>query len=345
MPDNFNTLSQPTIADVARIAGVSVSTVSRVLNDKPDVSEKTRQRVRQVIDTLGYKPYVQVTPRITRPLTFSVNYPLERYSAERINWADTHFFGGMGQAAAETDFTLNISTHRLTADALARAWGEGQMDGMILMETDQHDWRIDVLRGLGCPFVMIGRQADNNGLSYVDLDSGGAVPQVFDHLVSLGHRHIGFLAHPEAVIADGFTPAVHTMRAYEAVLARHDLPRYLHHAAFGSQGSFTAARTLLRHHPALTALVTVDGMGVTGAVQAILEQGHRVPETFSLAGLVVSTHLAAMVLPALTAISFPSYHLGYEAVQMLHRLLQGGGIEQKLLPAELTIRESTGPLR
>ncbi|MBZ0294240.1 MAG: LacI family transcriptional regulator, partial [Anaerolineae bacterium] len=291
------TFSNTTIADVARQAGVSISTVSRVLNDKPDVSEQTRQRIQAVIDTLRYTPYVQATRRLSRSLTLSANYPLEHYLHASSPLTDSHFFGGMGSAAGELGYALNITTRRMTPEALLRPFEDDQIDGMIVMEVDQDDWRVELLREVGCPFVLVGRCADNTDLSFVDIDTDSSVMRLFDHLVNLGHRHIGFLAHPENVIREGFTPAVHGLRSYQRAVAAHGLESYVCHAVFGPVGGFEAASSLLDQADHLTALITMDGVGAPGIFRALQQRGYQIPQDFSVAGCVVGTNLAEMMIP------------------------------------------------
>lgn len=335
------TLANTTIADVARQAGVSVSTVSRVLNDKPDVSERTRKRVRQVIDTLGYTPYVQATRRLSRALTISANYPLEHYLHTSVPRTDLSFFGGMSGAAGELGYTLNITMRQMTEEALLRPYEEDQIDGMILMEVEQDDWRVDLLREVGCPFVMIGRCADNTGLHYVDIDTDSSVSQLFDHLYGLGHRHIGFLAHPEDVVAEGFTPAVHGLCSYHAAVVKYSLESYVRHATFGPAGAFEATSALLEEADHLTALITMDGVGTPGVFRALQQQDLQIPRDFSVVGCVVGSGLAEMMIPTLTTIDFPSSAIGYQAVELLHQLLNGEAGGQVLLKPELFVREST----
>ncbi len=330
-----------TIADVAQQAGVSVSTVSRVLNDKPDVSERTRQRVQTVIETLGYTPYVQATGRFSRPLTITANYPLEHYTHADIPPMDISFFGGMGSAAGELGYTLNITTRHMTPEALLRPYEEGQIDGMIVMEVKQDDWRVDLLREAGCPFVMIGRCADYADLNFIDIDTDNGVSRLFEHLVNLGHRHIGFVAHPLNVIHEGFTPAVHGLRSYRDMVARHELEAYVQHAVFGPTGSFKAAETLLDNYKQLTALITMDGVGAPGIFRALQERGYRIPHDFSVAGCVVAASVAHMMIPTLTAIDFPASKIGYQAIHLFHQILDGESGGQILLKPDFFLNEST----
>ena len=187
--------SEINIADVAKAAGVSISTVSRVLNNKPDVAKKTRARVQRVINELGYTPYVQ-TVQQSKTNTISLHYPLQSQTRLEVTDIELDFILGASSAAGEENFALNLLTRDLSAPELLDLYRTGQLRGMILMETTLEDWRVQLLRGSDCPFVMIGRCADNKDLSYIDLDLEGAVIQAFEHLIALGHRQIGFMGFP-----------------------------------------------------------------------------------------------------------------------------------------------------
>ena len=185
-----------TIAEVAQTAGVSVSTVSRILNDKPDVAEKTRQRVLQVIEELGYTPHIQAQRLAAgKSRTIALLYPVDYIEFTR---QEMGFISGVGKAFGEADFFLNLITTPVTERSLTNLYRSGQADGVILMEIDMHDWRVATLRERNYPFVMIGRSADNTGLQFVDLDQENVVITAFDHLVGLGHQQIGFLSRDAA---------------------------------------------------------------------------------------------------------------------------------------------------
>ena len=184
-----------TITDVALAAGVSVSTVSRILNNKPDVAAQTRQRVLQVIKELGYEPHVQAQ-RLAggKGRTIALHYPLDYISFSQ---QEMGFINGVGAALGEVDFFFNLITTPITPDGLLRLFSRGQVDGFILMEIDLDDWRVKLLLEKDIPFVMIGRREDNTGLNFVDKMPDNDVKTIFHYLVEeLGHQEIGFSPIP-----------------------------------------------------------------------------------------------------------------------------------------------------
>jgi DNA-binding LacI/PurR family transcriptional regulator len=331
------------IADVAKAAGVSISTVSRVLNNKPDVAQKTRARVQRVIHELGYTPYVQ-TIQQSKTNTISLHYPLLSQTRLEVTDIELDFILGASSAAGEENFALNLLTRDLSAPELLELYRTGQLRGIILMETTLEDWRVQLLRSSNCPFVMIGRCADNKDLSYIDLDLEGAVIQAFEHLITLGHRHIGFLGFPVSVHERELSSAHRVQAGYERVVLQNNLPIYYRHVDFGVQYAYQAACELLDEAPGLTAVVMAYSATVVGLVQALQERNRSVPEDFSIVGIGPGK-IANLLHPALSSVDFPFHQVGHQAAKMLMHQIEDGtsGVQQILVPPQLVVRETSGP--
>src|SRR5689334_19888325 len=161
------------IRDVARAANVSVATVSRILNDKPDVSRETRQKVLDVIDELGYArsmQWKQITSGKARVIT--LHYPFELSLSNQVS---IHFLTGVTTACEAHGYSLHLVTQSLDENSLLDFYRTNQSDGLILMEIRMNDWRVKLLRQQNLPFVMIGRCENNDGVNYVDYDLQSAV--------------------------------------------------------------------------------------------------------------------------------------------------------------------------
>ena len=332
--------NENTIAEVARAAGVSVSTVSRILNNKPDVAEKTRQRVQKVIAELGYTPHVQAQRLAAgKSRTIALLYPIDYIEFTR---QEMGFIGGVGRAFGEANFFFNLITTPITTDSLRNLYRSGQVDGVILMEVDMDDGRVHLLREQNYPFVMIGRSADNAGLNFIDLDHENAIITAFDYLVELGHHQIGFLSYPEALLARGFGAAVRSMRGYEKACEKHGLTPAYRHVDLTMQSLFENTLYLLERQPDTTAIVTVEGSTTVGIIRALQQLGRKVPDDFSIIAI-TTEQTAKLISPPLTYIHFPSYELGFRAAQMLVSILNKEPIEvsQVLLNPQLTIGAST----
>lgn len=337
--------SEISIADVAKAAGVSISTVSRVLNNKPDVAQKTRARVQHVINELCYTPYVQ-TVQQSKTNAISLHYPLLSQARLEVTDIELDFILGASSASGEENFALNLLTRELSAPEILDLYRTGQLRGIILMETTLEDRRVQLLRGSDCPFVMIGRCADNQDLSYIDLDLEGAVMQAFEHLITLGHRQIGFLGFPTSTHERKLSSAHRVQTGYERVVSQNNLPIYYRHVDFGVQYAYQAACDLLDEAPDLTAVVMAYSATVVGLIRALQERNRSVPEDFSIVGIAPGK-IANLVHPALSSVDFPLHQVGYQAVEMLMRKIADGtsGVQQILIPPQLVVRETSGPLQ
>lgn len=332
-------IKKTTIVDIAKEAGVSVSTVSRILNNKPDVAEKTRQRVLQVIEEQNFTPqtaWQQLRSGKSRVITlhFPQNFnPL--------------FQGMIADAALRCEqlgFTLNLMVGPLDEPELLNILRSGQADGIILTETLTHDWRVESLRGYPSRFVMIGRCADTTGLSYVDSAIELGVGDAIDHLAELGHRHVGFLTLGKIAPGKEYSFTGFARAGCQAACRRHGITCHLRATDLSNESVTDAAVNLLEQHPEITAFVTPQDSGVPGILKAIALRGLRIPEDISVVGL-LDEAFAEMITPPLTALDFSSHTLGFTAAELLVAQLNDevSGPQQVLIKPELHVRGSTGP--
>jgi DNA-binding LacI/PurR family transcriptional regulator len=330
-----------TIVDIAEATGVSVSTVSRILNGKPDVAEDTRQRVLQVIQERGFAPQAGWQQlRSGKSRTVALHFPQD------FNPLSTDMITGAALGCGQAGYSLNLIAHALGEQDLLGLYRSGQADGVILMEVLTRDWRVDLLRRHGYPFVMIGRCGDTAGLSHVDLDIGAGVIHAVLHLFELGHREIGFVTLAQTLMDKEYGYTTWALKGYEKACQQLGLPFRWRAAGPQSENVEQVTLSLLGDYPQITALVTPQNAAVPGVWRAVRACGQRIPEDISIVGL-VDVMIAEFTTPPLTAINIPSRDMGYEAARLLIAQLEGisNSAQQILLPAELTIRGSTGPVR
>jgi DNA-binding LacI/PurR family transcriptional regulator len=335
-----------TIEDVARAAGVSVSTVSRILNGKQDVAAATRERVQRVIEDMGYSPHAQASRlRAGKSRSIALSFPLKYPGNIPYNPLDMDFIVGAAAAAGDHDYFFNLLTTPITKRSLINLYRSAQIDGLVLIQIHTQDWRVDLLRQRSYPFVMIGHADDNTGLSFIDLDFKAAIEAAFDHLVYLGHRRIGFLGHPATLHESGYGPAARSWQGYQQALHSHSLESLYREVSFVARDVFGATLELVDEHPDLTAIVTTRAYTALNVIQALSERGLHIPDDCSVIA-VTEDRIAELSTPALSNIDFPSYEMGHRAVDMLIRMLNGELKEPEhiLLPPRLVIRNSTGPV-
>lgn len=336
-----------TIADVAREAGVSIPTVSRIVNNKPYVSEPTKARVEAAIQKLGYVPHSQAQRlRAGKTRNIALLFPVKHASSMPYNPLETDFILGAAAAAGENQYFFNLLTTPIDEQNLLGLYRSSHVDGVVLMQIHAHDWRVELLRQHSYPFVMIGHCEDNTGLSYIDLDFDSTVQAAFDHVVSLGHRHVGFLALPAELRQAGYGPAARGWQGYQKALRTHGLTPLQREVSYVGQAIYEATLELIDEQPELTAIVTTHELAALSVIQALNTRGRSVPDDCSLIAL-MSERIAERSTPPLTHMDFPSYHMGYNAVQILIRRLEAEADEpeQILIPPRLVIRDSTAPVR
>lgn len=177
-----------TMKDVAERAGVSIATVSFVVNNTKRVTPATRLRIEAAMAELGFRRNVvarALASRRTRIL--ALVYPALEH---RLGGSVVEFVTSAARTASEADHHLVVWPISNDADELTTLVGQGLVDGVLLMEVQLEDARVDVLRGMAIPFALIGRTRDVTGLSCVDIDFDTSMQLAVDHLVGLGHREL-----------------------------------------------------------------------------------------------------------------------------------------------------------
>jgi len=339
-----------TLADVARHAGVSASTVSYVLSGKRTISEETRHRVERSVAELGYHPNARARALAARhshiialavPLRSDVYVPIMMQIAISVTIA-----------ARSHGYDVLLITSDEGPEGVRRVAASGLADGLILMDVELDDKRIPALRELGAQAALIGLPDDRRGLSCVDHDFAAAGALCADHLAGLGHREVAFIGYGSGVYQRHAGYAERTLDGFRLRAEERGL-RFVHRPCEGTYESTagTLAR-ILADRPDTTGFV-VQNEGAIGPLLSLLRtSGRTVPEDVSVIALCPEL-LAEQYAPSLTAVTGPAQELGRVAVeQLMKRLTANGGDhrpddELVLLSPVLTVRESTGsaPLR
>jgi len=336
----------PTMLDVAKRAGVALSTVSYALNGTRPISEETRQRIFQAMDELGYRPHALargLASKRSRILSLLFSAP------ERgLGTTELEFVTSAAEAARENGYHLVLWSSEIhNLHELRQLIRQGLADGVIVMEVRLHDDRVDLLRENGFPFTMIGRCADTAGIAYVDIDFEKTTHEAVTYLAGLGHRHIAFLNHSQAEFDAGYGPAVRAHADFQNAIQAAGIEGVTRLCRATPAAGDVALRELLAECPDLTALIAMNDRALPGVIQAIAAQGWRIPDDFSLVAMVSSARVAEMVMPPLTTMTAPGGELGRLSVELLIQQLetQEQPALQQLLPCRLDVRGSSGPCR
>jgi len=318
----------PSIRDVARLAGVSHQTVSRVLNDHPSIRPETKKRVQDAIDVLDYKPNLAA-----RALVTSRSHTIGVLSATIGEFGPTSSIASIEDAAraegySVTTVNLPATTPEAIGDAI-RQLGREQVSGIVVLAPQVRVF--NVLRGMavGLPFVSLQTASGSDGFSH-SADQVSGARAVTEHLISLGHAHILHLAGPQDWIE-----AESRMRGYLDALREADLPTFP-----PIRGDWTAdfgyfAGTELARRPDFTAVFAANDLMAIGLMHGFRDAGIEVPRQVSVVGF-DDIPVAAHVWPPLTTVhqDFPA--LGRRAMHILLAQIRGedapefGAVEPQL---------------
>jgi DNA-binding LacI/PurR family transcriptional regulator len=336
----------PTMIDVAKRAGVAVSTVSYALNGTRPISEETRQRIFAAMEELGYRPHALARGLASkRSRIIALLFP----TPERgLGFTELEFVTSAADAAREKGYHLVLWLSDLhDRDELRQLTQQGLVDGVIVMEVHLNDERVELLREIGFPFSMIGRCADTGNIACVDIDFEQTARETIDYLSALGHTHVAFLNQSQSVFDAGYGPVVRAQARFEEAVQSAGLHGVTRFCLAAPRAGYEAFNALLGECPHLTALVTMNERAVPGVMQAIAERGWRIPDNFSLVVIVSSARVAEMTIPPLTTADAPAAELGRLGAELLIQQLetQAPDAPSVLLPCRLVVRGSSGPCR
>lgn len=311
-----------TRADVARLAGVSASTVSYALSGERPISDETRRRIEAAMAELAYTPNAFARGLAGRRTgIIAVHLP---FTERGLNLSEFEYLQAAAQQARVGGYHLLLWMN--PADDLAelrRLAAQGLVDGVVLMEVATDDRRVGVLREVGMPFVLLGRTADDAEVSYVDSDFEGMAETAIDHLFGLGHRSVLFLSQSAALAAEGYGPTVRGQRGISAACESRGVELLVAHAAptlSAGRGVF-ADQLLEPGRP--TGVVSMNDQALIGIIGAAREHGLSVPADFSVVSVGAGVSTATLVEPPLTTVSPPAAEMGAQAVVDLLALVTG----------------------
>lgn len=331
-----------TIYDVAKRAGVGIGTVSRVLNNSPQVREATRQRVLQAIEELNYRPS-PIAQRLSRrqTLTIGVVAPfMTRPSVvERLR--------GIEAVLADTEYDLivyNVETPARRDRYFRELPNSHRLDGLIVVSLPPREEDIAHWTQAEVPIVLV--DTGHPALSSVIIDNvaGGALAT--EHLIELGHRRIAFASDP-LDNPFGFTPNRDRYQGYRQALAKHGLPfrpDYHQMAEHGRAQARAMTHRLLSLDEPPTAIFAASDTQAFGVIEAARDLGLRVPQDLSVIGF---DDVEVAEFLNLTTIHQPLFASGQKGAKLMLRAIEDpqAKIVQERLPLQLIVRNTTAPPR
>lgn len=331
-----------TMRDVAAHAGVSIATVSFVVNDTKPVSPGTRRRIERAMSELGYRRNVvarALASQQTRIIALA--YPLDH----RLSGSAMEFVTAAASAARERGYHLVVWPVGNDGGELTELVGQGLVDGVLLMELQLQDRRAELLQRAGMPFALIGRTADPSGLPHVDIDFDATIAGALDHLTGLGHRRIVLASgSQEQASFRSYGPYVRSESAFARLGAEQGLETTVLVCQPDAEAGRLLADQLVVEVPDATAVIVMNEFAALGLLAGLRAHGIAVPADLSVISVIGSLELASIADPPLTIMRAPGRDLGRLGLEALVRQLEASeALPPQLVPCVLVPGSSTAP--
>ena len=334
-----------TLRKIAALAGVSPSTVSRVLNRDPNVriSEPSRSRILSIASETGYRPN-----RLARSLKYQRTHVIGMLIPDITNPLFSALFKSVDDVASTAGYHVILCN---TGDSASRfqdhleALGDGHVDGVLIATAHRNDVAIEKLHSRRLPYVLLNRRRDTDEDASVVPDDRSGAQLAVEHLAQLGHRKIAHIAGSQDV-----SRTANRLDGYRQSMKSLALPEIVHQISAGGMDERAGEHGLVQLMEASqeggpTAIFTANDLVALGVLAAARRMGIHVPDELSVVGC-DDVPLARYVQPALTTIKYPVYDIGKLATEQLIKLISAQASNevdqiQLVLPVELIAREST----
>jgi LacI family repressor for deo operon, udp, cdd, tsx, nupC, and nupG len=326
------------MTDVARLAGVSTATVSRVLAGGDKVANIKKEKVMKAIEQLNYKPN-----RLASNLRTLKSKTIVAVVRDISKSFFSDIIRGIEDVAYEQNYKVllgDINNDPNRENDYIKLYNEKLVDGVILIGTRN---TADALLKLteGIPVVLASEFLDRIDLPKVSIDNIASSRQAADHLIGLGHKRIGFISGPMDIVI-----CRDRMEGYRQGMLEHGLPvdeDLIHEGDWSIESGYEMAAKMLTLGQRPTAIFASNDDMAFGVIKCVKDQGLRVPQDVSVVGF-DNISMASILEPSLTTVSQPRYEIGAKAMELLLQLIKGEQVTQRqyTLQSKLVIRESCG---
>ncbi|KGX89547.1 LacI family DNA-binding transcriptional regulator [Pontibacillus marinus] len=325
-----------TINDIAKMANVSRTTVSRALNNSGYVSEDVRKKIMSIVEETGYMPSVSAKSLRTKR-SGVIGIILPRISTETAS----RLVNGINDVLSKQGFQILLTDTELQKDKeieYIRLLKSRQVDGIILSATNINDELLQTIQDVDLPFVSLGQ--DFPGVTSVVYDDYAASVDVTNMLIQKGYDKIAFIGVGEEDPSVGYE----RKQAYLQTMAKHDLPvqdHWVETGDFSIESGYEGMKRILQNHDAQpNAVFAVTDRMAIGAMEYLKEQGYKIPEDVAVTGIGASV-MSKYVSPSLTTVDYFNKEAGEEAARALLGQLQGKNTSKKIKNSyRLILRDS-----
>lgn len=330
-----------TIRDVAKKAGVSVSTVSRAFNNYGDISESTRDAILKISNELGYKPNI-VAKSLSSSRHYRVGMLVENYDTSgMLNPLVFEILLSFRDAVSKQDYEIVLlptTSENQKQESLEKLFNEKKIDGAFIMGLKTTDEYYRELKTIKYPCVLYDVSIDNSMVSSVGVDNIKGAFLAVEHLIKLGHKRIAFIdGHKEAEVS------YERLDGYYLALNRYGIPidnSLVEYSDFSDKGAEQSVEKLLKDHKEFTAVFCASDLMAAGAINMLSNLGYLVPDDISVVGF-DDIFIAQYLNPKLTTIRQNRAKIGQSAANVLISMVSGQEIGRVMVDPELIVRDST----
>jgi len=330
-----------TMKDVAREGGVSINTVSRALNGKPDVNKDTKKRILEIADRLNYVPNFLAKGLVTKN-TKTIGVIV----SDNANPFFARIIKGTEDFARSKGYNIilcNTDERYEREEEAIRLLREKRVDGLLITLTPAQEKRADILelKRSGVPFVLLNRHMENIMTDYVINDNVYGAYLAVNHLVKSGHKKIGYISGPPQI-----SSAQERLEGYKKALFENNIDfdnSLVKKSNLKMEDGYRLMKEFLQLENRPTAVFAYSDLLAIGALKALKEAKLRVPKDIALVGYDDIEFCSLLEVP-LTTVHQPRYRIGEEGAKILINRIEkkdSEGFQQIVLKPELVIREST----
>ncbi len=329
---------RPTLEKVARLAGVSRATVSRVVNGAPTVDADIRDRVLRAVRELDYVPNPAARSLVThRTGSYALVVP---EPSSRV-FSDDQFFATIIRGvsveleAADQQLALMLASSATSHTRIERYALGGHVDGVIFASVHGADPMPATLARHGVPVITCGRPLSQYPVPFVDVDHAGGVVKAVRHLLDIGRRRIATIAGPQDMVA-----GIERLAGYRASLRDSRRRSIVAVGDFTRESGAVAMRQLLEDDPKLDAVFVASDLMAEGALRTLRQVGRRVPDDVAVVGF-DDVDMAQYTAPPLTTVRQPIEEMGRHLVRQVLRLARGEQIDTETVLATTLVRRES----
>jgi LacI family transcriptional regulator len=326
-----------TIKDIAKEADVSITTVSRVLNNKPDVGDDTRAKILKIIDDMNYNPN-----SVARGLVMQKTHTIGLIIPDISNPFFPQIVRAVEDKAQELGYSViffNTDNHLERERKAVELFKSKQVDGLIVSLSLGNEEILKNLKAANYPVVQIDRSVLDHSYPLVSIDNQKSAYQMVEYLLKKGHKKI---AHISGDL--NTTTARERLSGYKKALKNYKIKineDYIIEGDYTQDSAYQAMQNLLKLEVRPTAVFAANDLSAAGVYKAVFSANLKIPEDIAVAGH-DDINLASLLKPELTTMRQPKYKMGERAVTVLLAMINNENekIEDQILNTDLIIRES-----